>query len=497
MADPGTGNVRLNNATLASVTQIAVSALSASSGNPDVSDYITVWDDSTSSVKGYLLIRESGAPATILVFSITGTITDNTTWLQIPVTHVSSSGSLGASDDLYVSFSRSGDTPTNALLASNNLSDLDNTGTARTALGLTDPAADAYASQGEAEAGTSAVVVMNPLRTAQAITALASGNESLLLGGVFSLNPWQRGVSFTSATTFLNNDAAYLADQWFLLSDGNDIVDVTQDTDGSLKADVETGNKQFGFAQIVRASNATRVMGDVISAAVRVKASAGLTTLRMAVLTWDGTADACTRDLVGTWAGGGSEPTWAANWTREGTVTDITLSTSYATAKVENVSLDTASGKQFAIVVWLDDTTTDVSDTLNIEWISAVPGATHTDTPPVRLAAQERLLCRSEFRLLANGNAKPVGIGYQVDGTTGFLVFDISMAEVPVMSVSNASHFTFYPDSVAATAMTVYSGSTTECFLINITVASGFAANDCGALQSNSASALLYLTTEI
>ena len=136
MADPGTGNVRLNNATLASVTQIAVSALSASSGNPDVSDYITVWDDSTSAVKGYLLIRESGAPATILVFSITGTITDNTTWLQIPVTHVSSSGSLGASDDLYVSFSRSGDTPTNALLASNNLSDLDNTGTARTNLGL-------------------------------------------------------------------------------------------------------------------------------------------------------------------------------------------------------------------------------------------------------------------------------------------------------------------------------------------------------------------------
>ena len=136
MADPGTGNVRLNNATLASVTQIAVSALSASSGNPDVSDYITVWDDSTSAVKGYLLIRESGAPATILVFSITGTITDNTTWLQIPVTHVSSSGSLGASDDLYVSFSRSGDTPTNALLASNNLSDLDNIGTARTNLGL-------------------------------------------------------------------------------------------------------------------------------------------------------------------------------------------------------------------------------------------------------------------------------------------------------------------------------------------------------------------------
>lgn len=46
-------------------------------------------------------------------------------------------------------------------------------GTARTTLGLTDPAADDYASQAEAEAGTSEVKVMNPLRTAQAIAALA------------------------------------------------------------------------------------------------------------------------------------------------------------------------------------------------------------------------------------------------------------------------------------------------------------------------------------
>jgi hypothetical protein len=136
MADPGTGDVRFNNATIASVTQVAVSASSASTGNPDVSDFVAAWDDSTSTTKGYIVIREAGAPGTTIVFAISGTITDNTTWLQIPVTHVSSAGTLSASDDLYFSFSRTGDAGLGSgdLLAANNLSDVADAATARSNL---------------------------------------------------------------------------------------------------------------------------------------------------------------------------------------------------------------------------------------------------------------------------------------------------------------------------------------------------------------------------
>jgi hypothetical protein len=136
MAEPGTGDVRFNNATIASVTQVAVSASSASTGNPDVSDFVAAWDDSTSTTKGYIVIREAGAPGTTIVFAISGTITDNTTWLQIPVTHVSSAGTLSASDDLYFSFSRTGDAGLGSgdLLAANNLSDVADAATARSNL---------------------------------------------------------------------------------------------------------------------------------------------------------------------------------------------------------------------------------------------------------------------------------------------------------------------------------------------------------------------------
>jgi hypothetical protein len=109
MADPGTGDLRLNNATVASVTAIAVSALAAATGNPDVSDQIVTWDDSTNTNKGTITIRKAGAPATFAVFTVSGSVTDNTTWLQIAVTHVASNGALSAGDDLYLSFSRAGD----------------------------------------------------------------------------------------------------------------------------------------------------------------------------------------------------------------------------------------------------------------------------------------------------------------------------------------------------------------------------------------------------
>jgi hypothetical protein len=112
MADPGTGDIRLNNATLASVTQIAVDALSAQSGNPDISDWVATWDDSNSAVRGYIMIHEDGTPSNFWVGYVNGAITDNTGWLQIPVTHVDSGGSFAASDSLVVGFSRTGDAST-------------------------------------------------------------------------------------------------------------------------------------------------------------------------------------------------------------------------------------------------------------------------------------------------------------------------------------------------------------------------------------------------
>ncbi len=110
MADPGTGELRLNNGTVASVTAIAFDAVSADTSNPDVSDYIASWDDGSNTAhEGYITIRKSGTPATYAVFSLTGAVTDSTGYLTAVVTHVDSNGSWTNGDTMYVSFARSGD----------------------------------------------------------------------------------------------------------------------------------------------------------------------------------------------------------------------------------------------------------------------------------------------------------------------------------------------------------------------------------------------------
>ena len=109
MADPGAGDVRFDNATVASVTNLAIDATSADTGSPDISDLIASIDDGTNtSHEGFVTIRKSGTPATFAVFSVTGTVVDNTGWLQIPVTHVASNGAISDTNTLYISLTRSG-----------------------------------------------------------------------------------------------------------------------------------------------------------------------------------------------------------------------------------------------------------------------------------------------------------------------------------------------------------------------------------------------------
>ena len=108
MGDPGAGDFRLNNATLASVTSMAIDATTSQTGNPDLSDYIATWDDSTSTIKGHLLIAKEAESANFAWYTISA-VTDNTGWLQVTLTHVDSAGSFSNTDSCNVGFIRTGD----------------------------------------------------------------------------------------------------------------------------------------------------------------------------------------------------------------------------------------------------------------------------------------------------------------------------------------------------------------------------------------------------
>jgi len=108
MADPGAGTLRYNHGTVASVSAIAIDDTTADTGNPDIEAWLKTWDDSTSTVKGWLRLVEPGTPANYAVFHVTG-LTDSSGFIQLAVTHVDSNGTFGNGDSIRVMFSRSGD----------------------------------------------------------------------------------------------------------------------------------------------------------------------------------------------------------------------------------------------------------------------------------------------------------------------------------------------------------------------------------------------------
>ena len=106
-SDPGNGQLKFNNATISSVTQIFIDNLE--NGGGDVSSFIDTWDDSTDpNVKGIIKITKRGAENNFAVFNITGSVVNGTGYRKVTVSHVSSSGSFSASDILSVLFSRTG-----------------------------------------------------------------------------------------------------------------------------------------------------------------------------------------------------------------------------------------------------------------------------------------------------------------------------------------------------------------------------------------------------
>jgi hypothetical protein len=108
MANPGTANLRLDNAVFASVTAIAISDLSANVGNPDLSGWISTWDDAGGSNRGSIFIfKDNGNFA---IYNVNSALIDHTAWWQVPVTYVSGAGSFSASDAVLIGFSASGTT---------------------------------------------------------------------------------------------------------------------------------------------------------------------------------------------------------------------------------------------------------------------------------------------------------------------------------------------------------------------------------------------------
>lgn len=233
--------------------------------------------------------------------------------------------------------------------------------------------------------GPDAIVLLNP--AGHSVSTLnggpLAGFRNAIINGAMMVA--QRGTSFTSATTPANNDDTYLLDRWILLSDGNDIVDVTQATTSptnglySIGLDVETVNKKFGIFQPIEQKNCIGLVGETVTLSFKAKVSATtkLDNLKAAIISWDGTADAVTSDVISAWGIEGTNPTLVANWTYENTPANLNPTTSFATYSV-SAAIDTASTKNVGVFIWSDVTDTTLGDFLYITDVQLEIGSVAT-----------------------------------------------------------------------------------------------------------------------
>jgi hypothetical protein len=106
-ADPGAGYFRLNNAAVASATQIFYSETDYFGSA--IAGIVNSWDDVGTSQRGRLRFVKIGAPSVYLEYRISGAITDAGPYAKIPVVYIGNAGTFADTDRFHVQFSPAGD----------------------------------------------------------------------------------------------------------------------------------------------------------------------------------------------------------------------------------------------------------------------------------------------------------------------------------------------------------------------------------------------------
>lgn len=277
-----------------------------------------------------------------------------------------------------------------------------------------------------------------------------AGFRNKILNGAF--NVASLGTAFDSTTTPANSDDTYLFDQWVLLSDGNDIADVSQEASTipsgglyAIKLDTETANKKFGIIQFIEQKDCIGIIGQTATLSFKARkggSNATLDTLRAAIIAWDGTADSLTSDVVSAWNSEGTDPTLVSNWTYENTPSNLTLTTSYQTFSL-SAAIDTASTKNIAVFIWVDNGDSTAGDLAYITDVQLEIGSVPTVFER-RPYSTERWLCERYLPTRAATALSPLGVGQAATTIAGlyFIEFDNETRISPTgIAISAAGDF--------------------------------------------------------
>tara|TARA_R110000824_G_scaffold162535_2_gene338233 strand:+ start:113 stop:1153 length:1041 start_codon:yes stop_codon:yes gene_type:complete len=247
-------------------------------------------------------------------------------------------------------------------------------------------------------------------------------------------------------------DAAFTIGELFL-HNGEGTPLMSLETDGPQgtrpwQKMVLDANDQGGLAYIVPNDTVQDYIANgKMSFGIQLKTTAAtIANARIGILKWTGTADAVTKELVGTWASDGTSPTLATSLSYENTPANLGLTTSWARHVVEDVTVDSDT-KNIILFVWTDDGTITASDVIGFSEWQLNPGSTvNAFSQPDTNTVLNQISYYFQYEVYAsNGSSSVVipGAGVANAGTTSTAIsYSFKrMRATPVITSSAADTF--------------------------------------------------------
>lgn len=337
-----------------------------------------------------------------------------------------------------------------------------------------------------------------PVASADINTFLLRGNRNAIINGDMRIN--QRQVSSVS-------DDAYCLDRWNILSDGATISvgqSTVAPTDGKYSLSMQSGTnaKKFGCVQYIENLNCVGMFGQTVTLSfkARVSNATNLPNIKAGILSWSSTADTLTSDFVSSWNASGTTPTLITNWTFENTPSNLGVTTSWATYRVQGV-IDTLNAANVAVFIWSDSTANTTSDILYITDVQCEIGT--IATPFERISMAEQLVnCQRYYFSAARGNQLTVmsAAYFQATNFYGVITFPVSMRIPPALDVANGTNFFGMNSNGVSDLVDTFNQwlrVTETRGLLGMTVGAAGTAGYAGDVYTNNASAFVAFGAEL
>lgn len=225
-------------------------------------------------------------------------------------------------------------------------------------------------------------------------------HRNMLIGADYIVNPRQEKPDGIHSAV---SDNTYVADNTIYLCPYNGLVDISIGSDNNLKGTfVGAVVERYGYFIPIENKDAIAIVrAGVASISARAAWTAGPRTglqwLQLALISWDGAADAFSTDPVSTWT---APPTLKTNWHYENSITGkywkLNLIGNYETYKVENIVITTPNITNMGIFLFCADPIPQVGNVLEVSNLRVNAGPFAEDFLP-RPQSEEISLCQRYY----------------------------------------------------------------------------------------------------